>query len=494
VPASGGGGVVVRCFRQHHQVGCGSLGLPHVGAQFGNAFAACRVRHGSEDGTDPRRAWGAGHGLRLLRGGRDLNRNWARQEMKRTRNEAGEGAGARLRTPPTIRRHSVRAPQMRPEAAGVTSSTARPWRPHRIRSTLAVRRGHGMDRVNRTGRNEGWLLIGTASALLGLLSVASCSDPLRGGLPGTGGSAGGGGLPGAGGIVGTGGVSALGGSGGVTTGGLTGTFGTGGRLGSGGSNGDGRTGGSVGTGGTSGFFGIGGTISHGGVSGPSGGGGVVSFGGISGSSGGSAVGGASGSGGATPPLQHRSTPASCPSQRGSGPPFCAGGTCTSQPYPSGVPTTCSTDSQCTHGANGRCFPWEGLVTAGGCSYDECSTDSDCGARTPCLCRSSSTDNSANMCDVGGNCALDSDCGLGGYCSPSMETCYSTNPEAEVEGRNRGNPNPYYCHTASDLCINDSDCAPLDAGTATTSPLAYTPCAYNVQDERWECTQFVCGFP
>jgi hypothetical protein len=48
----------------------------------------------------------------------------------------------------------------------------------------------------------------------------------------------------------------------------------------------------------------------------------------------------------------------------------------------------------------------------------------------------------------------------------METCYSTNPEAVVEGRNYGGPNPYYCHTASDLCINDSDCAPLDAGTVT----------------------------
>jgi len=40
------------------------------------------------------------------------------------------------------------------------------------------------------------------------------------------------------------------------------------------------------------------------------------------------------------------------------------------------------------------LPWEGLVSLGGCSYDECFTDSNCGARTPCLCRSSSTDNSA----------------------------------------------------------------------------------------------------
>ena len=193
--------------------------------------------------------------------------------------------------------------------------------------------------------------------------------------------------------------------------------------------------------------------------------------------------GPSTAGGAKIPLQHRSTSVSCPSQRGPGP-SCTGTMCSS----------CSTDSQCTAGVNGRCFPWEGQVSRGGCSYDECSSDSNCGAKTPCLCRSSSTDNSANMCDVGGNCAVDSDCGPGGYCSPSMETCYSTNPEAMVEGRNYGGPNPYYCHTASDLCTNDSDCALLDAGTATTSPLAYTPCAYNVQDERWECTHFVCGLP
>ena len=90
--------------------------------------------------------------------------------------------------------------------------------------------------------------------------------------------------------------------------------------------------------------------------------------------------------------------------------------------------------------------------------------------------------------------MDSDCGPGGYCSPSMETCYSSNHEAIVEGRNYGGPNPYYCHTASDLCINDSDCASLDAGTATTYPPTYTPCAYNVQNERWECTQLVCGLP
>ena len=197
--------------------------------------------------------------------------------------------------------------------------------------------------------------------------------------------------------------------------------------------------------------------------------------------GGSGGNGSGGNGSGKVPLQHRSTSASCPSQRGPGP-SCVGTMCSS----------CSFDSQCTDGVNGRCFPWEGLVSLGGCSYDECFTDSNCRARTPCLCRSSSTDNSANVCDVGGNCAVDSDCGPGGYCSPSMETCFSAAPEVEVQDNYAG-PNPYYCHTASDLCINDSDCAPLDAGTVT-NPMTYTPCAYNVQNSRWECTQFTCGLP
>jgi len=194
------------------------------------------------------------------------------------------------------------------------------------------------------------------------------------------------------------------------------------------------------------------------------------------------------------PLQHRSTSASCPSQRGPAP--------GSQPYPSvsficpyAQYQACSSDSACTDGANGRCFLPDGQ-NCGGCSYDECSSDSSCGTKTPCICRGSSTDNSANICDSGGNCAVDSDCGPGGYCSPSMEDCawaLSANPDVEAEGSS--GPKPYYCHTVSDLCINDSDCAPPDAGTATTSSCPqYTPCAYNVQDKRWECAQFVCCPP
>jgi hypothetical protein len=76
--------------------------------------------------------------------------------------------------------------------------------------------------------------------------------------------------------------------------------------------------------------------------------------------------GAASMGDAEVPLNHRPTPACCPSQRGPGP-SCVTTICASQPYPSGVAAGCSSDSQCTDGVNGRCFPFEGLVGPGGCS-------------------------------------------------------------------------------------------------------------------------------
>jgi hypothetical protein len=188
-----------------------------------------------------------------------------------------------------------------------------------------------------------------------------------------------------------------------------------------------------------------------------------------------------GSGGATGqstavPSKHRSSSASCPSQRGPAP-SCAGTMCSS----------CSSDSQCTDGVNGRCFPTQALVGPGGCSYDECFSGSDCGSKTPCLCRTSSADASANVCNVAGNCAVDADCGPGGYCSPSVKVVPGQPPNV------CWGSTPYYCHTASDLCLNDADCAPLDAGSPTPGPPT-NACAYNPQGNRWECTQGVCALP
>jgi hypothetical protein len=79
------------------------------------------------------------------------------------------------------------------------------------------------------------------------------------------------------------------------------------------------------------------------------------------------------------PLEHRASPC-CSSQRGPGP--------SAQPYSDGFAAevnghvACRSDSDCSAGPNGRCFPFEGLVGPGGCSYDECATDSDCASGEP----------------------------------------------------------------------------------------------------------------
>ncbi|HEX4447981.1 MAG TPA: hypothetical protein VH044_14635, partial [Polyangiaceae bacterium] len=130
------------------------------------------------------------------------------------------------------------------------------------------------------------------------------------------------------------------------------------------------------------------------------------------------------------------------------------------------------------GVNGRCYPFEGLVGIGGCSYDECFVDWTCGSQATCLCRASSTDNLANVCVPAGNCVVDSDCGPRGYCSPSLTSC-----EAEPA---------YYCHTASDTCVNDSDCPSVDAGESSC-PLAAS-CVYSAQARHWACNPLFCCPP
>jgi hypothetical protein len=202
------------------------------------------------------------------------------------------------------------------------------------------------------------------------------------------------------------------------------------------------------------------------ASGDAGGPGAVSYG--------DAAFGASVDTGDASPANHRPTHASCPSQRGPGP--------SGQPYfasDAASSTACASDSQCTSGTNGRCFPSEPLVAAGGCSYDECFTDSDCGSGTPCVCRASATDDTANVCDPGGNCVVDSDCGPNGYCSPSTQSCYET-------------PGPYFCHTPSDTCVNDSDCDAVDAGKDECDSFAF--CAYDGDAGHWGCVATFCCPP
>ena len=174
------------------------------------------------------------------------------------------------------------------------------------------------------------------------------------------------------------------------------------------------------------------------------------------------------------PLNHRAAGCcSVPRAPGPGP----------EPYPRGVAGTaadggiaCATDSECTAGTNGRCFPFQGTLGPGGCSYDECASDSDCPSGTPCICRSGDSDNDPNVCAPGGNCAVDSDCGSGGFCSPTETGCFS--------------PYRYFCHTPEDTCLDDSDCP----GPNSVPIAARGYCAYDPNVAHWACTQLLCFAP
>jgi len=166
------------------------------------------------------------------------------------------------------------------------------------------------------------------------------------------------------------------------------------------------------------------------------------------------------------PLYHRAAHASCPSQRGSGGPDLQQ-VCPTPPPPTTV--CCSSDAQCD-GNNGRCLNFGHAGQQ--CTYDECFTDSNCPSGAPCICRSSPTDNTANVCEPGGNCVVDSDCS-GRYCSPSPspaeEECGGTSPYLF----------PYYCHTAMDTCVDDSDCFVDGRGPFF--------CVYEPQARHWACS-------
>jgi hypothetical protein len=129
------------------------------------------------------------------------------------------------------------------------------------------------------------------------------------------------------------------------------------------------------------------------------------------------------------PTNHRASAVACPMQRGPG---STGGL---------PPGDCDADTDCTAGANGRCLPSCGPpgCFASDCSYDGCFNDSECGGTIPCSCRPSVTSSAANTCLTGSTCAVDSDCGHGGYCSPSgaSDWCGGASGKTEVaESRQR----------------------------------------------------------
>ena len=191
--------------------------------------------------------------------------------------------------------------------------------------------------------------------------------------------------------------------------------------------------------------------------GSSSGGSTSSSGGASNSSGGGSS--SSSGGGGRVPVNHRPNDVQCSTTPPPG--SCnVGGSSSGGPGP-GV---CSSDAQCADaGANGRCVPFGGGPAGCFCTYDACFHDNDCTGDT-CACHGAPyMGGDGNRC-VPGNCHVDADCGPGGYCSPTYGT------------ENCGGLSGYYCHTPTDQCVNDSDCA----GSG------YSVCAYSTTDSRWEC--------
>jgi hypothetical protein len=145
-------------------------------------------------------------------------------------------------------------------------------------------------------------------------------------------------------------------------------------------------------------------------------------------------------------------------------------TACSAPAPPGDCTfafgSCATDATCTAGTNGRCIMTTGGAVTCRCTYDTCTHDTDCPTGQTCACHGTAyTNGDGNTCTMG-NCRVDSDCGVGGYCSPS---------HAQL---GCGGIAGYYCHTAGDTCIDDSDCL---SGTGIQV------CAYSTTLLHWACT-------
>jgi hypothetical protein len=176
---------------------------------------------------------------------------------------------------------------------------------------------------------------------------------------------------------------------------------------------------------------------------------------------------------------HAASPGNCPSNNGAGG---SGGAGAGGEHEAGeggeagvIPDWCSNDSDCAAGTDGRCTlfpgpsvaePWPHTCV---CTVDTCASDTDCPSAQACACRGVLSPGSGNEC-VTSNCRVDSDCGQGGYCSLSgyCSALFSQgpNPKDFVNG--------YYCHTAGDLCIDDSDCTGQGS------------CLYSMSDSRWEC--------
>jgi hypothetical protein len=172
------------------------------------------------------------------------------------------------------------------------------------------------------------------------------------------------------------------------------------------------------------------------------------------------------------PLLHRFKANTCSTNFRPAPP-----PCTAQDGSFPAQNDCSTNGDCSAGTNGRCLMTPSVPAPDApvnclCSYDTCFKDSDCLTTGPCDCLSGTRTTAANRC-LPGNCRVDADCGPGRYCSPTRHTVTLYFDKQVWQG--------YYCHTAADACVNDSDCS--------QDWLYGAHCAYDTLESAWNCFNY-----
>ncbi len=159
-------------------------------------------------------------------------------------------------------------------------------------------------------------------------------------------------------------------------------------------------------------------------------------------------------------INHRSNDAQCSTPANPGDCGCTAGS--GGANCSGPEFTCTSDLACSSGVNGRCIR-RGAVAGCLCTYDQCSSDTDCPTGQTCACRGSPyMSGSGNSC-VAGNCRIDSDCGVRGFCSPSG-----------------GSTVGYFCHTPQDTCVNAGECPACQGAPGDPR------CVYSRSAGHWQC--------
>ncbi len=159
------------------------------------------------------------------------------------------------------------------------------------------------------------------------------------------------------------------------------------------------------------------------------------------------------------PQEHRPAPVACgPTDNGADTSRDGGGISCSSPF------DCNGDAATLDPAS---------CLGGTCTYDQCLTDADCPTGALCLCSSEAGGGDIrhfNEC-VPAACHIDSDCGVGEYCSPSRGYC--------------GGVSGFYCHGPRDTCADPTTDCPCVEGPTSPS------CVYAPQVGNWVCATLFC---